>query len=387
MAARKRSCATAGCSKPGRYLGRVWLGRDDDGKEQWDYLGYFCTKWERTAAQEARKRKLAEQVKVAALPLADRITCAEYADECVARMESGELRRNDHRRYKSSSIDTTRSQLKHFKRECGDRPLSWLATDEAVYHANRWAPTIPAGCMQATSVLANRAVAERLIPSSCFKGLGRRGKGRSQQDPPTPQQIAALLEACAVLGEHADRMRAQFKFAAHTLTRPGEQYALAWTRVNLTDDEVLVSERLYRGQLDLPKSNVERVIALTPPAREALLSLPEREGFVFRNKSGDQLTQPTLTGYWALVCASAGLSFDYYHATKHYGVWYMKTQLGLANSDIAEQAGWKESTVNDMIATYAHTNVGALDRIKAAYTAKVVALRPVVDVPPAASVS
>lgn len=98
--------------------------------------------------------------------------------------------------------------------------------------------------------------------------------------------------------------------------------------------------RLYRGRTDLPKSNREREFALTPPARDVLLKLPEREGFVFRNKSGEQLTQPTLTAYWKEVKARAGLGFDFYMASKHYGCWYMKVKLGLPNHVIAAQAGW-----------------------------------------------
>lgn len=125
--------------------------------------------------------------------------------------------------------------------------------------------------------------------------------------------------------------------------------------------------RLYRGRTDLPKSNREREFALTPPARDVLLKLPEREGFVFRNKSGEQLTQPTLTAYWKEVKARAGLGFDFYMASKHYGCWYMKVKLGLPNHVIAAQAGWSEKSVEKMVATYAHSEVGALDAIDAAW--------------------
>jgi hypothetical protein len=45
-------------------------------------------------------------------------------------------------------------------------------------------------------------------------------------------------------------------------------------------------------------------------------------------------------GYWSLVTARAGLDFDLYHATKHYGVWFMWTKLGMSNRAIAAQAGW-----------------------------------------------
>jgi hypothetical protein len=102
-------------------------------------------------------------------------------------------------------------------------------------------------------------------------------------------------------------------------------------------------------------------------ARDALLSLPERSGLVFRNKTGGQLTQPTLTAYWKEVKARAGLEFDWYHATKHHGCWYMKVKLGLPNHVIAAQAGWSEASVDAMVETYAHSDVGALEAIDAAF--------------------
>ena len=50
------------------------------------------------------------------------------------------------------------------------------------------------------------------------------------------------------------------------------------------------------------------------------LTLPERTGYVFRNTTGGQLTQPTLTAYWKEVKARAGLNIDFYLATNHAGV-------------------------------------------------------------------
>jgi hypothetical protein len=122
-----------------------------------------------------------------------------------------------------------------------------------------------------------------------------------------------------------------------------------------------------RGRIDLPKSNREGIFALTPPGRDGLLTLPERDGLVFRNKSGEQLTQPTLTAYWKEVKARAGLEHDWYLATKHYGCWYMKVKLGLPNHVIAAQAGWSEKSVEKMVETYAHSEIGALDVIDAAW--------------------
>ena len=125
-------------------------------------------------------------------------------------------------------------------------------------------------------------------------------------------------------------------------------------------------ERVYKGEYDLPKSNRVRTIALLPQARAALLSLPERSGVVFRSKRGQPMSQPTLTGYWSQISAASGLQDDFYGVTKHCGVHYMKVRLGLPNHDIAEQAGWAEAAVEQMVKTYAHTSMGALDRIRAA---------------------
>ena len=45
----------------------------------------------------------------------------------------------------------------------------------------------------------------------------------------------------------------------------------------------------------------------------------------------------------------------------------MKVKLELANHVIAAQMGWSESAVEQMVATYAHTEIGALDAIDAAF--------------------
>src|SRR6187455_454244 len=59
---------------------------------------------------------------------------------------------------------------------------------------------------------------------------------------------------------------------------------------------------------------------MLPQARDALLLLPERDGLVFRSKTGRRMSQPTMSGYWAQMLARSGLDFDFYLATKHYGV-------------------------------------------------------------------
>ncbi|HWI95141.1 MAG TPA: hypothetical protein VNS60_03640 [Solirubrobacterales bacterium] len=81
------------------------------------------------------------------------------------------------------------------------------------------------------------------------------------------------------------------------------------------------------------------------------------------------------SGYWGKVLARAGLDFEWYLASKHYGVWYLWTKVGLSKRAIAAQAGWEESTVDKMLKVYGHGEVGALDEIDAAFAGHVPALR------------
>lgn len=79
------------------------------------------------------------------------------------------------------------------------------------------------------------------------------------------------------------------------------------------------------------------------------------------------MSQSTLSGYWARVKAAAGLDFDFYHATKHYGVHYLWTERGMSPRAIAALAGWKVSTVIEMLETYGHGDVGALEEVDASF--------------------
>ena len=341
------------------WPGRVYLGLKEDGTQDLHWVGRFATRRERDdAVARARTERPWEREQNSAA-----MAVAAYVDDMLSRMESGALLTKQERRFKRSSIDAARSRLRTLVRDFGERPLDVISRHEAI----RWAETVPAGVVADAVVLFNRAVDEELIERNPFRGLGRRSPGRSDQDPPTEEQMILLLDACSALGEYAPRMRALITFACYTILRPGELFALDWERdIDLKASEVHVRERVYKGEYDLPKSNKPRTIALLPQARDALLGLPERSGIVFRSKRGRAMSQPTLSGYWSQIRAATGLQHDFYGATKHYGVHFMKVKLGLPNHDIAEQAGWSEPAVEEMVKTYAHTSMGALDRIKAA---------------------
>ena len=161
-------------------------------------------------------------------------------------------------------------------------------------------------------------------------------------------------------------MRSFLKFSAFMLMRPSEVYELEWADIDTDAMRLRKARRVYRGHVDEPKTG-PKTIALTAPARDAIIGLPRDGRLVFRSKMGKRLSASTMQRYWDLVLAKAELDFDLYHATKHYGVHYMWTKLGLSNRAIAAQAGWSLKTVDKMLAVYGHGDVGALEEVDAAF--------------------
>ncbi len=194
-------------------------------------------------------------------------------------------------------------------------------------------------------------------------GNAEGGRDDDAPAPPTPDEFDRVLDACSVLGDYGPQMRALMIVGAYTGMRPGELFALQWGDIDLAAHRIHVRRRLYRGQLDLPKSNRERVIALPPPARDVLLRQPTRHwDLVFASKTGTRLSQPTLTGYWAQVRAKAGLDFAFYVVTKHLAV-HRLYGLGLSTRAIATQMGWSEGQVDKLLAVYGHKELVALSGV------------------------
>jgi integrase len=263
--------------------------------------------------------------------------------------------------------------MKTFREEFGHRAPRSITRVEA----EDWAARVAPSKLPTVIALMNDLVRAEEIDRNRFLGLSRRSDGRKDQHPPSEEEMLLLLDGCGALGEaYAPMMRALFTFGAYTLMRPSELVALTWEDIDLdagSHGRAQVRRRFYRGTTDLPKSNKERTITIVAPARAALDSLLDLPGYhphglVFRNKTGGQLTAPTLTAYWKEVRARSRLDFDFYVATKHYGAWFMKVRRGLPDAVIAAQAGWSEAAVTKMVATYTHAvDERRLDEIDLAF--------------------
>jgi hypothetical protein len=152
---RRCSC---GCGRPGKYLGRLELNG------QAYFLGYFATKQERSAAREAKRRELAENVE----PTGQERTCESVVVEYLA--EYAERR-------KASSFDTATCSLAPFRRQFGDRPLGSIARAEA----KAWARTVPRSYVPAVVAMFNWAADEDIATANPFRGLGHKGQRPGRQ--------------------------------------------------------------------------------------------------------------------------------------------------------------------------------------------------------------
>ena len=269
-------------------------------------------------------------------------------------------------RVKVSSYDTARAALRVFRREFETRSLASITPMEAEAWArkNRWA-TPPVVTM------LNGAVEKGLIERNPFAGLGKKGPGRKNITPLSVADVDRLAKIATKL--HGQFLGSFVLFTAYTGMRVGEVFALEWADIDFDENRVMVKRRVYRGELDLPKSNRERRIVLPPPARDALLALDRSTATVFRGKRGGRLSQSGLAYYWQGVTAAFGRKVTP-HEFKHFAGHFLYVTMGLPDRVVAVQLGHTDGgkLVREL---YGHGDVGALEEIDRAFESNVVPLR------------
>jgi integrase len=260
------------------------------------------------------------------------------------------------KRVKASSYDTARSSLRVFLQTFGERALESIDPTEAERWAReqRWAVPV-------VVTMLNDAVDKRLLLVNPFKGLSKKGPGRRHSDPLT---VADVERLAAIAGElHGQTMRSFVLFTAYSGMRVGEVFALRWEDIDYRRGRILVRRRLYRGGLDLPKSNKAREIVLIPQARDALEPLDQSSEWIFTAKRSGQMTQSTLTYYWQSIVAAFGRPVTP-HELKHFAGHYLYVTLGLPARVVAVQLAHAGPRLVEEL--YGHGDVGALEEIEQA---------------------
>jgi integrase len=215
---------------------------------------------------------------------------------------------------------------------------------------------------------AATAAAGRLVDRNPWDGLRLPRRPKRDWTPPGLDRIMALIEFADELTPPS--FAAYLDFACHMGTRPGENDALRWTKVDYQAETVLVDEQwnVKERAFTDPKHHLTRTIALTEPARDRLLTLPREIEFVFTTINGTHYTPSSRSHHWNRVRAAAGLGdMELYVATRHYFGWYAWNVLELDDRDIALHLGHRDGG-KLVRTTYGHADEQlAAERVRQAY--------------------
>lgn len=265
-------------------------------------------------------------------------------------------------RVKGSSLLTATSAINRWREQFETRRLSTIDATEAEVWAreNRWA-------VPPVVTMLNDAERKGIIDRNPFQGLSRKGPGRRDLEPMTVAQVERL----ATIAEDRHGLGAFIRFTAYSGMRVGEVFGLEWRDLDFDRMRIMVRRRVYRGDVDLPKSGKARQIVLFPEAQDALLGLPRDVNRVFRAKRGGNMTHSTLVYYWQAIAAVFGPVDP--HELRHFAGHHLYVTMGLPSRVVAAQLGHASPRLVEEL--YGHGDVGALEEIDRAIGGNVVPLR------------
>jgi integrase len=317
------------------------------GRYQW--LGTFPT---------LREAKRAEAEALLKNKRTERLTVDQLVERFLSEYE---------RTRKSSSLDKVKTALKPFQAEHGSAYVDLVSVDDAENFAKgkEWA-------LPPVVTLFNYAKRHGVLGRSPFEGMTHKtSPGRRDLDPLTEEEVDRLATIAGKL--HGRQWASFIRFAAYSGLRMGELYALEWRDIDLEEDRIRVRRRVYRGQLDLPKGNKQRLIALLPQAQDALLGLPRDNPLIFPAKRGGRLSSSSMSShYWPPIIAVFGKPVDP-HELRHFCGHYMYVVKDLPSRSVAAQLGHSSPRLVEDL--YSHWRTGALDDIDRVFGKNVRRLR------------
>lgn len=260
-------------------------------------------------------------------------------------------------------------RTRHFVERYGDRAITAIDDLVVAEYLRGGANVARVPALRAMFGDATRVTAGRLIDRNPFAGLRlRQSRGRRDTPPPGQDAMAAMLATADKITPPS--FAGYLAVATYVGARPGELDGLKWTDLDFQAETIAIDRQwnVKVRKMTLPKHNHQRVVAMTEPARERLLTLPRESDWVFTTLRGHHYTPSTRNHHWNRVRCSAGLGdVPLYLATRHYFGWYAWNVLGLDPRVIAEQLGHQDG--GELVRlTYGHSDAAiARDAIRAAY--------------------
>lgn len=144
----------------------------------------------------------------------------------------------------------------------------------------------------------------------------------------------------------APAMRALVIVAGRSALRPGELFALRWKHIDFDKRQIHVAASVdVTGSEKPPKNGLERDVALTPDAEDALRALGQRspEQYVFTLAHGSPFRKTSLAYWFEKMRERAGFPGYRFYDLRHTALTYLYVDLQLPSYVVAAQAGHQDN--------------------------------------------
>jgi integrase len=356
---------------PGKYIVRVYAGRDATGKRTYVNQTIYGG-WKKA---DAALTKLLDKKSQGRLLVRSHDTVDEFLDSWMETTVRPSVRAR-------TAEDYGRTLRYYVRPYIGRAKLKALTPADVrgllvKLQGKGLAPRTIRGAHEVLRNALEQAVADRLLPDNPARSrLVAKALPKKEQTEPAvvrADQVAAFIEACA-----ADRLGALFVLQLMSGLRPSEALALRWTDV--AGDTIRVTRTLVdvSGAADVyvaaPKSKASRRAVVVPPvvvrtlAEHRKRQAAERlsagrawrdHGLVFCDEAGQPLRQYHARRAFKAVCAVAGIE-----GVRMYGLRHSCATL-LLEADtplkvVSERLG--HSTIALTGDVYSHVNRGMQER-------------------------